>query len=88
MGGGGQVIVFARDVDAGGSDETQQVVSWRFKYAPFKLFDEPPTLSVRQTAAPGDGLEAVLTLSLVRAGLVRFEVWLEDDGPSDARSTL
>ncbi len=58
---------------------------WRFKYVPDHLFDNPPLLSVRPAAGGGDGTEGVLTLGWVRAGLARFEVWLEDDGPSDPR---
>ncbi len=86
-GGGEQVIVFAQELGAGGPDEAQQVVSWRFKCVPDQIFDEPPRLSVRPSAG-GDGLDAMLTLGKVRAGFARFEVWLEDDGPSDARSSF
>jgi hypothetical protein len=42
-------------------------------------------LSVRPASGKEVGMEGVLTLGWVRAGLARFEVWLEDDGPSDAR---
>ncbi len=58
---------------------------WRLKSVPAQLFNEPPMLSVRPASGKEVGMEGVLTLGWVRAGLARFEVWLEDDGPSDAR---
>jgi hypothetical protein len=72
-------------VEKGGADEAHQVLSWHFKYFPAQAFDYPPLLSIRPADGEGHRMEGVLTLGWVRAGLARFEVWLEDDGPSDPR---